>query len=65
MAALPISNVIFDWYRINADKVHIECIGDEVRIYKEEDEETEESIEGIKSENIHDSLIDQALDNKN
>ncbi len=67
VSELPLSNFIFTWYRINADKVHIECIGDEVRIYKEEgqDEEPEQFVGIITKTDVHDDLIDQARDNKN
>ncbi len=32
ISELPPSNFIFDWYRVNAGNVNIQCIGDEVSI---------------------------------
>jgi hypothetical protein len=34
IAALPVSNHIFEWFRSNVDKVRIELIDDKVHIYK-------------------------------
>ena len=36
---LPLSNLIFAWYRKNADKVQIRYIGEEVCIYKADHED--------------------------
>ena len=67
VAALPISNVIFDWYRINADKVQIRYIGEEVCIYLADNENDLPSgyIVGIDDPDALDELIDQALGNGN
>ncbi len=39
ISELPLSNFIFGWYRINADKVQIRYIGEEVCIYKADAED--------------------------
>ena len=67
IADLPLSNPIFAWYRVNADNVRIECIDNEVRIYKADDEDNslEKFIRGISKDSALDTLIDQALDNNN
>ena len=67
IAELPLSNPIFAWYRTNEDYVQIECIDDGVRIYREDDqdEEPEQFVGRISKTDVHDDLINQALDNKN
>ena len=67
ISELPLSNPIFAWYRLNSDKVHIECIDEEVRIYKAdaEDETPDSFITGKSHPDDLDDLIDQAFGNGN
>ncbi len=67
VAALPLSNFIFNWYRINADKVQISYIGEEVCIYLADNENNLPSgyIVGIDGPDALDELMDQAFDSKN
>ena len=67
ISELPLSNPIFAWYRLNAGNVRIECIDEEVRIYKAdaEDETTNNYITGKSHPDDLDDLIDQALGNGN
>ena len=65
IAELPLSNPIFAWYQTNEDNFRIECIDDEVRIYKDEDDSPEDFISGIPGPNALDDLIDQAFENEN
>ncbi len=64
---LPPSDFIFKWYRINADNVHIEFVGDEVRIYKVDytEDSPEQVISRLPDDDFLDDLIDQAFDSKN
>ena len=36
---LPLSDFVFDWYRLNAGNLRIKCIGEEVSIYKADTED--------------------------
>ena len=59
ISELPLSNFIFGWYRINADKVQIRYIGEEVSIYtaKHEDDLPSGYIVGIDGPDALDDLI--------
>ena len=67
IAELPLSNPIFAWYRTNEDNIRIECIDDEVRIYKaeNEDDSPENFISKIPGSDALGDLIDQAWGNEN
>ena len=64
---LPLSNFIFGWYRINADKVQIRYIGEEVCIFKADADDDLPSgyIVGIDGPDALDELIDKAFNNNN
>ena len=66
ISELPLSNFIFNWYRVNADKVLIRYIGKEVCIYKADDDDDLPSgyIVGNDDHDALDDLIDQALGNE-
>ena len=67
ISELPLSNPIFEWYRLNSGNVCIKCIGEEVRIYKTdaEDETPDNFTTGKSHPDALDDLIDQALGNGN
>lgn len=64
---LPLSNIIFAWYRLNIGSAFIECLGEEVRIYKSDvkDETPNNYNTGESHPDALDELIDQALGNGN
>lgn len=62
ISALPVSNHIFKWYRTNMDKIDIELVDDNVRIYKIEAQYLEEVEFG--DEDLS-NLIYKALGNQN
>ncbi len=67
ISELPLSNIIFAWYRKYADKVQIRYLGKEVCIYLADNEDDLPSghIIGIDGPDALDELIDQALGNGN
>ncbi len=62
IAALPSSNHIFEWFRTNIDKIHIELVDDKVKIYKIESQYLEQIEFG---EGDLFNLIFKALENQN
>ncbi len=62
IAALPVFNPIFEWFRRNIDKIRIHLDGDKVRIYKIEGQYLEQ-VEFVDGELCH--LIFQALESQN
>ena len=67
ISELPVSNIIFTWYRINAGNVCIKCIDEEVCIFKtgNEDETPINFIIGKSHPDDLNDLIDQAYKNGN
>ncbi len=67
VSELPHSDFIFKWYRINADNVCIDCIGDEVRIYKVDykEDSPEQVTSRLPDGDVLGELIDQAFDSTN
>ena len=67
VSQLPLSNIIFAWYRINSVNVCIKCIGEEVCIYKSYvEDETHHNYDIGKSHfDALDELIDQSFENEN
>ena len=66
VSELPLSNIIFAWYRINLGNVCIKCIGAEVRIYKSDVDEPDHNYDIGKSHfDALDELIDQSFENEN
>jgi hypothetical protein len=67
ISELPLSNTLFAWCRLNAGNVRIKCIGEEVCIYKAEqdDQSPSRNIVGRDGPDGLDELIDQALGNGN
>lgn len=67
IAALPLSNPLFAWHRLNSDNVRIECIDEEVCIYKADDDDDLPSgyIVGKDGPDALTELIDQAMRNEN
>lgn len=62
LTALPVSNQVFEWFRINTDKIHIDLIDDKIKIYKIESQYLEQ-IEFGESDLCN--LIYEALDSQN
>ena len=62
IAALPSSNYIFEWFRTNIDKIHIDLVDDKVKIYKIESQYLEQ-VEFGEGDLIN--LIYKALENQN
>ena len=66
ISELPVSDIVFTWYRLNMVEIRIEYMDNEVCIYQAgENVSPKRYINKISGADPLDELIDQALDNEN